>query len=116
MQFASVEQVAGHEVDEPLQTSGEQEGLPALPLVSVAHVPFTLAPLAALQASHAPEHALLQHTLSEHAFVRHWLFVVHACPWAERAVQVVPLQYEVDVQSESAAQEDGQVTLVPLQR
>ena len=57
MQLASLLQLPGHEADVPLQTSGEQDGVPALPAVMLVQLPSV--PVR-LHASQAPPQAALQ--------------------------------------------------------
>ena len=70
-------QDVGQLADEPLHTYGEHEGLPALPEATALHVP-TLP--VTLQASHAPPHAVLQHTPSTQLPLPHWLVAEHVAP------------------------------------
>jgi hypothetical protein len=62
-----------------LQTYGAHEGLPGLPETTGLHVP-TLP--ATLHASHAPPHAVLQHTPSTQLPLPHWLAEVQVTPLA----------------------------------
>jgi hypothetical protein len=63
-------QALGHEAEEPLQTYGPQEGVPALPATIGLHVPTI--PVR-LHASKAPLHAVLQHTPSTQLPLTHSL-------------------------------------------
>ena len=61
--------MAGQDAEDPSQTNGAHEGLPALPAAIGLHVP-TLP--ATLQASHAPSQAVSQHTPSTQLPLEHW--------------------------------------------
>ncbi len=91
-QLVSLEHDAGHVVLLPLHTSGKHDGLPVPPLPSVVQVPSALAPRATVQTAQEPAQVDEQHTLSEQALVRHWLFVVQAVPFEKRATHTLPLQ------------------------
>jgi hypothetical protein len=82
-------QVEGHAELLPLHTNGEHEGLPDAPAVLLAQMPTEPA---MLQASHAPPHALLQHTPSTQNPLVHALLPLHAVPLPSFATHVVPLQ------------------------
>lgn len=56
------------------------------------HVPSVAAPCATLHASHAPLHAVSQHTPSTQLFEVHSVPIVHATPLVFLAEQYVPLQ------------------------
>ncbi len=70
-------QALGHEAEEPLQTYGPQEGVPALPATIGLHVPTI--PVR-LHASQAPLHAVLQQTPSTQLPLPHWLAALHTAP------------------------------------
>ncbi len=86
---ASFAQLDGQEALDPLHTKGEHDGLPDVPAALLLQMPTEPA---TLQASHAPEQALLQQTPSTQLPLEHWLFPVHVAALASFATQLVPLQ------------------------
>ena len=57
------------------------------------HVPVTPEPFfAAVQATHVPLHAVLQHTPSTQFPVAHWFAAAHTSPCPRLAVHVPPAQ------------------------
>jgi hypothetical protein len=103
----------GHEADVPLHTYGEQLGLPVEPEDMLVQVPREPA---RLQASQAPEQAVLQHTPSTQLPLAHWVPAAHAVPLGWSATQTPPLQLEPVTHWVLEVQLVGQLLDVPLHR
>jgi hypothetical protein len=113
---ASTKPLLGHAALVPSQRSSASQ----VPLAvrhtrlgpSSPHVPSVVAPCATLHASHAPAHAVLQHTPSTQLPDWHSVAPPHTTPLTFFAEQYVPLQY-VPV-GQPLLQRMGQSTSEPL--
>ena len=116
-QSPSTAQPAGQAALTPSHTTGAQLGTPALPLVRRVQVPLAVAPRAAAHTSQAPPHAALQQKPSEQKPEPHWAAREQHAPLACRATHwPAQPQTKPAAQSASAAQDGGQVALVPSHR
>lgn len=104
-------QVAKHKPVDAVHVYGAHDGLPGAPKPLAEQVP-TLPTM--LQASHAPPHAVLQHTPSMQLPLRHDAPTVQLAPFARLPTHMPPVQYALGTQSAATMQPAGHAGEDPL--